>query len=153
MFDPLASARSLVGHEVLVSDWLTVSQQRIDQFAEATGDDQWIHTDPRRACSESPFGGPVAHGFLLVSLYPLLRDLVNPERPAYPGTRAVLNYGSDRCRFPAPVRAGQRVRARIRVQSVEAVAGGFQVVEEYRLEAEGTEKPACVAQILLRCLT
>lgn len=153
MSDALTSAQALTGREVHCSDWLTIEQSRVDGFAAATGDHQWIHTDPARAATESPFGGAIAHGFLLLSLYPLLRDLVDPARPAYPGVRAVLNYGSNRCRFTHPVRVGQRVRARITVQSVEPVNGGFQVVEEYRLELEGAERPACVAEVILRCLT
>lgn len=153
MTDAFEAARTLVGREVHVSDWLPITQERVNRFADATGDHQWIHTDPERAAAESPFGGAIAHGFLLLSLYPALRDLVDPERPAYPGTRAVLNYGSNRCRFTAPVQVGQRVRARIQVQSVEPAGGGFQVVEEFRLEAEGSERPACVAEVILRCLT
>jgi len=138
--------RSQIGREVAVSDWLAVTQERIDLFAEATEDRQWIHVDPGRAAAESPFGGTVAHGFLTLSLLPRLAadTLVLPE------TKLVVNYGLNRVRFPAPVRAGQRIRAHFSPAAVEEVPGGVQLTWTVTIEAEGSDKPACVAETVSR---
>lgn len=134
-----------VGEELGPSDWLTVDQHRIDLFAEATGDDQWIHVDPERAAT-GPFGATVAHGFLTLSLIPvLLRDLYRIEEV---GMR--VNYGLNTVRFPAPVRAGDAIRARARIAMADPVAGGYQVVMHITVEIEGGTKPACVAESVSR---
>jgi acyl dehydratase len=103
-----------VGEEVHVSDWFEVTQERINAFADATGDHQWIHVDVARAARESPWRSTIVHGYLTLSLYPMLRGLVPSGEPPYPGVRQAINYGLDRLRFPSAVRAGSRVRARCR---------------------------------------
>lgn len=124
-----------------VSDWFPVTQDVIDRFADLTGDHQWIHVDPARAAVESPFGGTVAHGFLVLSLVTRLFDGLPSGVPA---TRAI-NYGVDRLRFAAPVRAGGRIRGRRAIRSVERLpANGAKVVTGFTIEAEGEAKPACV---------
>jgi acyl dehydratase len=146
----LERLRAQVGQEIHCSDWLEVTQQRIDAFAEATGDHQWIHVDPVRAARESPWKSTIAHGYLTLSLYPLLRGLVCAERPAFDDVRQAINYGLDRLRFPAPVRAGRRIRARCVLLEVGPVEGGLQVCEQYTVEIEGEAKPACVARAIVR---
>jgi acyl dehydratase len=146
----LDSLAARVGEEIHVSDWLLVTQARIDAFAAATGDHQWIHVDPERAARESPWRGTIAHGYLTLSLYPLLRGLVEADRPPLPGVKQVINYGLDRLRFPAAVRAGSRVRARCTLLGAEPFAGGVQVREQYSVEIEGEPKPACVAEAIMR---
>ena len=138
--------RGQIGREVAVSDWVTVTQERIDFFAEATGDRQWIHVDPARAKTESPFGGAVAHGFLTLSLLPLLAA----ETLSLPETKLVVNYGLNRVRFPSPLRAGQRARARFSPTAIEEVPGGVQLTWTVVIEAEGNDKPACVAETVSR---
>jgi acyl dehydratase len=147
MFDEL---QGRIGQEVHVSDWLEITQVRIDAFAAATGDHQWIHVDPERAARESPWKGTIAHGYLTLSLYPMLRGLVDAREPPFPGVRQVINYGLDRLRFPAAVLSGSRVRARCMLLKVEAVAGGLQLTEQYTVEIEGQPKPACVAEAIMR---
>jgi acyl dehydratase len=146
----LALLQERVGQEVHLSDWLEVTQGRINQFAEATGDHQWIHVDRERAARESPWGTTIAHGYLTLSLYPLLRGLVDARTPIYPGVRSVLNYGLNKTRFPAPVRSGARIRARSSLAAVEAVQGGVQATEICSFEIEGEKKPACVAEAIMR---
>jgi acyl dehydratase len=127
------------------SQWHLVDQQRVDLFADATDDHQWIHVDPDRAAS-GPFGGPIAHGYLTLSLTPvLLHDVLDVQ-----GMRFGVNYGCNRVRFPAPLRVGSRVRAGAEVADVEDVEGGVQVVLDVTLEAEGSPKPCCVAQVVYR---
>ncbi|MFO0996158.1 MAG: MaoC family dehydratase [Alphaproteobacteria bacterium] len=140
----LANARDFVGREIGLSDWLLVDQRRIDLFAEATGDDYWIHTDPGRARTESPFGTTVAHGFLTLSLLvPLYYDSV--RRPE-PGVTA-LNYGVDRVRFIAPVKQGDRIRARFVLDEIEdGEPGRLMLVIGVTMEIEGGERPAMVAR-------
>lgn len=138
--------KGLAGQEVGVSDWVEISQARIDCFADATDDHQWIHVDPERAQRESPFRQPVAHGFLTLSLLPSMMASVL----AFPSSRLGVNYGVNRVRFPAPVSAGSRLRARIAVDSVETIEGGAQVVWAVTMEREGSEKPVCVAEWLMR---
>ena len=139
-----------VGQEVFVSDWLAVDQEKIQTFADATGDQQWIHTDLERARDESAYGGTIAHGYLTLSLYPTLRDMVDNERPLYAGVKNVINYGLNKVRFPNAVKSGARVRARVTLASVEEVKGGMQVTEIYTAEVEGEERPACVAEAIMR---
>ena len=135
-----------IGQEIAVSDWLEVSQARINQFADATGDHQWIHVDPTRAVAESPFKSTIAHGFLTLSLLsPLIRDSIT-----FTGLRMAINYGLNRVRFVSPVLAGTKIRARITPTAVDAVSGGFQVTWQVTVEREGSEKPACVAEWLVR---
>ncbi len=134
------------GREVAVSDWLTITQARIDKFAEAAGDHQWIHVDTERAAAESPYGGTIAHGFLTLSV--LSQLLV--ETIGFDGRRMGVNYGVNRLRFPAPVRAGTRVRARFVLAKVEPLEGGAQTTWNVKVEREGEEKPALVTEWLIR---
>lgn len=148
--DVLEALQGRVGQEIHCSDWLEVTQARIDAFATATGDHQWIHTDVARAAAESPYGATIAHGYLTLSLYPLLRGLVDARTPLFPGVQRVINYGLDKLRFPNAVRAGSRVRARCVLLQAEPVAGGLQMSEQYTVEIEGEAKPACVAEAIMR---
>lgn len=146
----LASLSSAVGREVHVSEWLQVTQQRVNEFAEATGDHQWIHVDRERAARESPWGTTIAHGYLTLSLYPMLRGLVDAQTPPYPGVRQVINYGLDKLRFPNAVKVGARIRARCTILRVEEIPGALQIAEQYTVEIEGESKPACVAEAIMR---
>ena len=139
-----------VGQEIHVSDWLQMTQERIDAFAAATGDFQWIHTDPERAAKESPWRRTIAHGYLTMSLYPMLRGIVSEGSPPYPGVRTVINYGLNRVRFMNAVRVGSQLRLRTTLKSAAAVAGAVQVEEECTFEIGGQTKPACVADVVLR---
>jgi acyl dehydratase len=142
-----------IGQEVHVSDWLLLTQHRIDAFAGATGDHQWIHVDPARAAAESPYKAPIAHGYLTLSLHILLRDLVSADRPYAPGVASVVNYGLNKVRFPNAVRVGSRIRGRFVLLSVETVAPEvLQVCERYTVEIEGQSKPGCVAEALFRLI-
>lgn len=139
--------RSLTGEEVGASDWITIDQSKIDAFAEISGDHQWIHTEPQRAKTDSRYGRTIAHGFLTLSLLSRLSH----EAIEVSGTfRMRINYGLNRVRFPAPVLEGSRVCARFGVQSVEDVAGGYQVVWLVTVEIEGSTKPALVAEWVVR---
>jgi acyl dehydratase len=142
----LDELKALVGTEVAVSDWFEVAQGRIDTFADATDDHQWIHVDPARCAIESPFGAPVAHGFLTLSLLPVM--LGNALRMS--DVKMGLNYGLNKVRFPAPVPVGSRVRARLHLGSVEDIAGGAQLTWDVTVEREGSSKPVCVAEFLVR---
>jgi len=142
----LRTLNDRVGQEIAVSDWLEVTQSRIDQFAAATGDNQWIHVDPARAATESPFKTTIAHGFLTLSLLsPLIRESMQ-----FSGLRMAINYGLNRVRFVSPVPAGARIRARITAQAVEEVTGGFQVTWQVTIEREQGGKPACIADWIVR---
>lgn len=138
-----------IGNEVHVSDWITVTQDCIDAFAEATGDRQWIHVNAKRARRESPYGTSIAHGYLLLALYPVLRGAGGDE-PPYAGVRNIINYGLNRVRFPDAVRAGERVRGRFQLLEAMAVGEALQLVERFTLELEGGAKPACVAETVRR---
>jgi acyl dehydratase len=141
-----------IGVEVHCGPWLEICQDRIDAFAAATGDVQWIHTDPERAAKESPYGTTIAHGYLTLSLLPLLTESNAPgffERN-YPGMRLRVNYGLDRVRFPAPVPAGCHIRAHTVVQQVEKVGEAVQFTYQYTVEIQGNDRPACVAEFLAR---
>ena len=143
--------QSKVGAESGVGDWFTVTQEMINGFAEATLDHQWIHVDVERAARESPFGAPVAHGFFTLSLIPHLTGMVEPDKPQYPGVALTVNYGLNRVRFPHPLLAGSRIRARTQLQSVEEVRGnGLQMIHNVTVEIEGVEKPTCVAEMVSR---
>jgi acyl dehydratase len=144
----LDSLQELVGQEVAVSDWFTVTQERIEQFADVTLDHQWIHVDSERAQRESPFGGPIAHGFLTLSL---LRHFMQGAVGIQQGIRMSVNYGLNRVRFVSPVRSGAKVRARFVLQSVKDVQPqGVEAVYGATIEAENSEKPCCVAEWVVR---
>ncbi len=145
----LAQLQAQVGQEIHVSSWVEVDQERIDRFAEATGDHQWIHVDVERARRESPYKAPIAHGFLTLSMLPMLTS-DGTERSRYPGVRLSVNYGLDRVRFPAPVKAGARIRARTKLKEVAEVSNALQLVREVTVEVEGSTKPACVAETVGR---
>jgi acyl dehydratase len=144
-FEHLADLRPLVGQEVGVSDWISVDQKRIDQFAEATGDHQWIHVDPLRAAA-GPFGATVAHGFLTLSLLPEM----SASAFQVLDTRMGVNYGLNRVRFPAPVPSGSRLRGRFKLLSYEPIEGGAQLTVEVTMEREGSTKPVCIAESVSR---
>jgi acyl dehydratase len=136
-----------VGQELGTSAWLEVTQERIDQFAEATGDHQWIHVDAERA-KDGPFGSTIAHGFLTLSLIPQFNaEVFQLETPG-----AKLNYGLNKVRFPHPVPVGSRLRDRITLLAVTDLAGGKQVTVQHVLEIDGVEKPACIAEMLVLLL-
>jgi acyl dehydratase len=135
-----------VGEEIAVSDWLEVTQARIDRFADATGDHQWIHVDLARAATESPYKSTIAHGFLTLSL---LSTLIR-ESIRFTGLRMAINYGLNRVRFISPVPAGSRIRTRLTLQAVDKVTGGVQVTWLATIEREGGEKPAAVAEWLVQ---
>ena len=135
-----------VGQEIAVSDWLEVTQARINQFADATGDHQWIHVDPARAASELPSKTTIAHGFLTLSL---LSTLIR-QSITFTGLRMAINYGLNRVRFVSPVPSGSRIRALVTLQSIDAVSGGVQVTWHVTVELEGGDKPACVADWIVR---
>jgi acyl dehydratase len=142
----IAGLKDWVGKEVAVTDWLRVSQERIDHFAAASGDDQWIHVDRERAVRESPYGTTVAHGFLTLSLLShLLREAVEIQ-----GARLGINYGLNRVRFTGPVPAGSRVRARFKLAAVEALDQGVQTTWNVTVEREGEDKPVLVAEWITR---
>lgn len=138
--------KSIVGQEIGVSDWYLVTQEEVNAFAKATHDEQWIHVDVERAKRESPFGGPVAHGYYTLSLVPMLMDQVWTVK----GISAALNYGLNRLRFPAPVLIGSKVRLRAKLNSVDDVPGGVQVVIQLNTELESGDKPALVAEGVFR---
>ena len=138
-----------VGKEVAASDWLQIDQDRIDRFADATGDHQWIHVDPTRAKLESPFGSTIAHGYLTLSLMPHMMM----ETLAVEGGRMSINYGLNRVRFAAPVRCNDRIRTRFTLAALEEIAGGIQLTWHALIEIEGQHKPACVAEMIARRYT
>jgi acyl dehydratase len=140
----IEDARVLEGQEVGVSDWIVVDQARIDRFAEATDDRQWIHTDPERAARELPTGTTIAHGYLLISLMPALVD----QFVEFEGLERAINYGLNKVRFRNMVPAGKRVRVRTKLLSARKRAGALQVILENTLEIEGEAKPACVAETI-----
>lgn len=147
VFTSLDELRAAVDTDLGHSAWVPVTQGRIDAFADCTEDRQWIHIDPERA-AEGPFGVPIAHGYLTLSLLaPCIDELLRVENAT-----SVVNYGLDRVRFPAPVPAGSRVRGHARVVSVDDVPGGVQVALDINVECEGVDKPVCVARSLTRFL-
>ena len=144
--------RPQLGKEIHVGPWLTITQERIDRFAEVTGDLQWIHIDPARAAKDSPYGTTIAHGFLTLSLLPLLTESNHPDFFAknYPGMKYRVNYGTNKVRFPAPVLAGARIRAHTVLVSAERVGEMVQVIYQMTVVIEGQDKPACVAEFVAR---
>jgi acyl dehydratase len=147
-FAHLQDLQALVGQEIGVSDWTGVDQARIDRFAEATGDHQWIHIDPARAAA-GPFGSTIAHGFLTLSLLPLMSE----TGFAVDDVRMGVNYGLNRVRFPAPVPVGSRLRGHFKLLAYEPLEGGAQLTVEVTMEREGSTKPVCVAESLSRRYT
>lgn len=144
-FASLDDLRAAVGTEVGHGQWLDVSQERIDTFAEATGDHQWIHVDPERAAS-GPFGGTIAHGFLSLALIPALTAGLTAVDRVTMG----VNYGLNKVRFPAPLPVGSRVRGRVELMSMDDVPGGVQLTSRVTVEREGGGKPVCVAETITR---
>lgn len=139
--------KTLIGQEVAVTDWISVSQERVNLFADATGDHQWIHLDVERSRKESPFGGTIAHGFLTLSLLPMMIQ----SAVTMPATKLAVNYGLNKVRFPAPVPVGSRIRGRMTLLEVEDIEGGVQIVWKVAMEREGGDKPVCVAESIVRC--
>jgi acyl dehydratase len=147
-FEHLSDLAALVGTDVGTSDWITLDQKRIDLFAEATGDHQWIHVDPVRAAA-GPFGAPIAHGFLTLSLLPEM----GASAFTIGDVRMGVNYGLNRVRFTAPVPVDSRVRGRFKLTAFEPIEGGAQLTVEVTMEREGGTKPVCVAESLSRRYT
>jgi acyl dehydratase len=144
--DGIDGVLGAVGQHLGHSDWLEITQERVDQFADATNDHQWIHVDPERAQRESPFGGPIAHGYLTLSLVSsLVAQIVDAQ-----GFRMGVNYGAEKIRFPAPVPVGSRVRASATLDEATPFEGGVQMNLKVTIEVEGQEKPAMVGSILFR---
>jgi acyl dehydratase len=145
--DTLNDLTGLIGQPLEPSSWVQVDQQRIDAFADATGDRQWIHTDPERA-KDGPYGGTIAHGYLTLSLLiPMWTEIL-----AVREVTTKVNYGLNKVRFPAPVPEGSKLRATATLAAVDPVPGGAQLTADIAIEIEGTAKPACVAQLLVRFL-
>ena len=142
----LAALKDLVGQEVAVSDWVAITQERVNTFADATGDHQWIHLDAERCKKESPYGGTIAHGFLTLSLLPMLMAGAIHMSDVKMG----VNYGLNKVRFPAPVPVGSRLRARMKLLSVDDIEGGAQMAWQVTIEREGAEKPVCIAESISR---
>ncbi len=141
-FGNLEELADKVGREVVVSDWLEVTQERIDQFANATGDHQWIHVDVERARRESPFGTTIAHGFLTLSL---LSHFLNTSLE-FGNSKMGVNYGCNRLRFTSPVKAGSRLRARFKLKEFQRIEDGVQMIWDVAVECEGQQKPVLVAE-------
>lgn len=147
ILDSIRGLKDHEGREIATTDWLVVTQERIREFAEATGDHQWIHVDPERAQHESPYGTTIAHGFLTLSL---MSHFLKEAVPLPADVRRTINYGLNRVRFPAPVRTGEKIRARIRLQSCAEIPGSIKAVFEFTMETPGAEKPCCIAEWILR---
>jgi acyl dehydratase len=146
-FPSVASLADAVGTVLGPGPWREIDQNRVDLFAEATGDHQWIHVDPERA-AHGPFGGTIAHGYLTLSMLPvLMKDLYSVD-----GVKLGINYGLNKVRFPSPVRVGSKVRLTAEIVSVDQIAGGVQLVLMSTVEADGVDKPVCVAESVVRYL-
>ncbi len=146
VIEGIAGLKALVGTHLGYSDYLEVTQERVNLFADATGDHQWIHVDPERAKAESPFGGPIAHGYLTLSLGPVLA----PQIMRVDGIKMGVNYGAGKIRFPSPVPVGSNIRLGAELTNVEDIAGGAQVYMTFTFECEGAPKPSCVSEIIFR---
>ncbi len=142
----IAGLKDLVGTHLGYSDYVEITQDRVNTFADATGDHQWIHVDPERATAESPFGGPIAHGYLTLSLGPLLA----PQIMQVEGIKMGVNYGADKVRFPSPVPVGAKLRLGAELTRVDDIAGGVQVWMTFTFECEGATKPSCVSENVFR---
>jgi acyl dehydratase len=145
-FAGIADAKARIGQEIGVTDWMLIDQERVNAFAKVTGDEQWIHVDVERAKRESPFGGPIAHGYLTLSLLAKFAQ----ECIAVEGVKLAVNYGLNRVRFTSPVKVGSRVRARFVLGAVDDIPGGAQIVWQAVIEIEGSDKPACAAEMVTR---
>ena len=146
VYESVAALTAAVGEHMGYSDWLEITQERINLFADATSDHQWIHVDPEKAAA-GPFGTTIAHGYMTLALIPVLAGGL---MPLVDGIAMVINYGTNKVRFPAPVPVNSRVRAGVTVKSVEEVAGGVQIVSDIVIEREGGDKPVCVAESVSR---
>jgi acyl dehydratase len=144
-FASMDELRNAAGADLGYSDWITIDQDRINKFAEATGDHQWIHVDPERAAA-GPFGTTIAHGYLTLSLLPLITS----DRMKVSGVRMAVNYGVNKVRFPAPVPVNSKIRGHVMVAAVEEVTGGLQVTAVTTMEREGGDKPVCVVESVAR---
>ena len=139
-----------LGQEIFAGEWETIDQDCINQFAEITGDTQWIHTDPERAKKESPFKSTIVHGFLTLSLIPKLTNTISSGRNLFPEARMVVNYGLNQVRFPYPVKSGSRVRARTRIIGVQPKNNSIELINEISIEVENRKRYACVAETVFR---
>jgi acyl dehydratase len=148
VFDGIDEVKDAVGRHLGYSEWTEVTQEQVNQFADATGDHQWIHVDVDRATAESPFGGPIAHGYLTLALSNLFMPQVVEVRNVSMG----LNYGTGKVRFPSPVPVGSRLRAGVELVAVDEIPGGIQTTMVITVEREGSDKPACVLESLSRWL-
>ncbi len=147
-FESLDDLRAAAGTHLGWTDWIDITQNRVNLFADATGDHQWIHVDVERATAESPFGGPIAHGYLTLAL----SNLFLPQLIAVPAASAGVNYGTGKVRFPAPVPVGSRIRGGAEIASVDEIPGGLQTTITITIEVEGSTRPACVIESLSRWL-
>ncbi|CAM5674509.1 putative enoyl-CoA hydratase 1 [Streptomyces afghaniensis 772] [Streptomyces afghaniensis] len=145
IFTSVDDLKSAVGEQLGYTDWLDIDQKRIDLFAEATGDHQWIHVNPEKAAA-GPFGTTVAHGYLTLSMLPLF----GPQLISVEGVKMGVNYGTNKVRFPSPVPVGSRLRATATISAVNDVPGGAQVTVAFTVEREGGDKPVCVAESIAR---
>ena len=145
-FSSLDDVRSHVGQEVFLTDWVLITQERINQFAQATGDFQWIHVDPERAAKSSPFGSTIAHGFLTLSLLGKFYE----AHLSLPFCEMGINYGLNKVRFTQPVKVNSQVRGRFVLSKLEDISGGIQLTFNVLIEIEGVDKPACVAESVVR---
>ncbi len=144
VFETIDDMSACVGEEIGVSDWVEIDQDRVNLFADATGDHQWIHVDVERAKKELPTGGPIAHGYLTLSLIPWLGGQISTIKQVSRG----INYGSNKVRFTNMVPVGSKVRAKSKLLSAEPKAGGTQLISEVTIEIEGQDRPACVAETI-----
>jgi acyl dehydratase len=142
----ISALKELVGQHLGYSEYMDITQERVNLFADATGDQQWIHVDPERATAESPFGGPIAHGYLTLSLGPVLM----PQILAVAGIKMGVNYGCEKVRFPSPVPVGARLRMGAELTDVTDIPGGAQVTMRFTFECEGAPKPSCVSENVFR---
>ena len=148
VFTTFEEIEAAAGEEIGTTDWVEITQERVNQFADATGDHQWIHVDVERA-KDGPFGGTIAHGYLTLSMLPALgSQVMSLETPG-----AKLNYGVNKVRFPNPVRVGSRIRAHVTIGGVSDVPAGKQLTVRYTIEIEGQQKPACVAETVVLLLS
>ena len=148
-FETLDELRGAAGQHLGWTEWIDITQERVNLFADATGDQQWIHVDVDRASAESPFGGPIAHGYLTLAL----SNLFLPELLAVPGASAGVNYGTGKVRFPSPVPVGSRIRGGAEITAIEEITGGVQTTITITIQVEGQDKPACVIESLSRWLS
>lgn len=150
MQDAINDMKGKIGTEIHLGEWMTMEQELINTFSEASRDLQWIHVDPERAAKESPFGATVAQGYLTLSMTTYLTGTLDPATNPFPDAKVVINYGLNKVRFPHPVKAGSRIRARSTLAEVEEIKGGVQVIKKVAVEIEGVDKPGCVAETVTR---